>query len=169
MLVGRTLQRNKKATSQKLPILQAGKSKSYLYICEYFLFLKLQCINLFRPPPPPSSVSRSSSRKSSALSKNKLTPMYSKPPSRLHAPTIHPPPQRRGSNISISSCPIPFNRCSPNQSSPTPSSNLLAPAEQHRRASVTGSFTTHQNAADFASKSHGIQVNILMFVEHWPD
>ena len=80
------------------------------------------------------------------------------PPGRLHNPTLNPHLIRRGSNISISSCPIPFNRAPLSQHGG--SQRSLAVTVPVRRASVAPATSqpTHQQAAEFASSLHGIEV-----------
>ena len=129
-----------------------------------FYWVGLACANLFlqtfyfRPPTP--APSRTSSRSSNVIRRSNSSvriPPTPPQPNRLHAPALYPLMARRGSDLSISSCPIPFNRNSASQSSGSQKS--LPVSSTLRRASVAGAQPTHQRAAEFASMMHGVEVN----------
>ncbi|XP_078485654.1 uncharacterized protein LOC100175330 [Ciona intestinalis] len=106
-------------------------------------------------PPSCNSPARSISRRSSTHA--------AVPINHLHSPTLYPQANRRQSVISVSSCPIPYNR----GNSPSIRRPSLAPPSERRRASIAAG-SSHEGAANFATLVHGIEVFNKVNVDEAP-
>ncbi|CAK8689359.1 uncharacterized protein LOC143460623 [Clavelina lepadiformis] len=108
-----------------------------------------------KSPARSPMVSLLASRKSSVSFEQRASPVTTTAVHQLHAPTINPPFSRRGSKISVASCPIPYNH----QSKELAEAGSVSPGcVSKRRSSIAVVRPKHKEAAKYASTVHGMQV-----------